>query len=505
MKIWLTSDNVDWDTSRYHYAAEQMMLTLFPAERPEYPETPAPTSLAAEDNAVIFTLHRGKKLTNMSALLLRGGRWNNGVVRFDSTELDTPEEQLYHTLQRAVKQSFYKAGTILLGHDLPWGSLTGVRPTKLPTRAILEGAAPKEAQKELEKNYYVSPLRAALAVDCARESVKAVQSLASDEISLYIGIPFCPSRCVYCSFISAAVDKCLPLVEPFVAALCREIETTGVLLRETGRAVRTIYMGGGTPTTLTAEQLDQVLSALETHIDLSQCTEFTVEAGRPDTITPDKLAVLAGHRVDRVSVNPQSMVAAVLERMGRPHTGEDIRRAYGEVRAAGNFAVNMDLIAGLPGDSAQGFARSLEEVMALEPENITVHTLALKKGSRLMENRLELSTDQDVEQMLDGAWAALRATGYFPYYLYRQKYMSGSFENVGWTKPGFSSLYNIAMMEELHTILALGGGGVTKLVWPDTGKIERLTNPKYPQEYLRDIEKLRREKSELADFLRKTR
>ncbi len=250
MKLWLTSDNVDWDRSRYHYAAEQMLLTLFPTERPEYPDGPSPTSLAAEDNAVIFTLHRGKKLTNMSALLLRDGRWNNGVVRFPSEQLDEPPERVYHTVSHALKHSFYKAGTMLLGHDLPWGSLTGVRPVKLPTKALLEGAAPAQAEKELAEVYRVSAPRRALAMDCALQSVKAIQSLAPDEVSLYIGIPFCPSRCLYCSFISAAVDQCLPLVEPFADALVREIKAAGALLQRRGKRVRTIYMGGGTPTTL---------------------------------------------------------------------------------------------------------------------------------------------------------------------------------------------------------------------------------------------------------------
>lgn len=497
MKLWLTSDNVDWDTGRYRYAAEQMMLTLFPAERPEYPETPVPTSLATEDNAVIFTLHRGKKLTNMSALLLRGGRWNNGVVRFPSEKLDEAPEQVYHTVQRAVKQAFYKAGTMLLGGDLPWGSLTGVRPVKLPTKALLEGATPSQAEKELAETYHVSPARRKLAMDCAAQSVKAIQSLAPDEISLYIGIPFCPSRCVYCSFISAAVDQCLPLVEPFVDALCQEIEGAGQLLRRRGKTVRTVYLGGGTPTTLSPKQLDSILTALETQIDLSRCTELTVEAGRPDTITPDKLAVLAAHNVGRVSVNPQSMNDEVLRRMGRPHTGEDIRRAYAQVRAAGTFTVNMDLIAGLPGDSPDGFAHSLAHVLDMAPENITVHTLALKKGSRLMEHPEELPSDREVEAMLDGAWAALRQAGYAPYYLYRQKYMSGSFENVGWAKPGTESLYNIIMMEELHSVLALGGGAVTKVIDPTDGKLTRYANPKYPKEYLERIEQIIAEKEAL--------
>lgn len=497
MKLWLTSDNVDWDTERYHYAAEQMLLTLFPTERPEYPDTPVPTSLAAESNAIIFTLHRGKKLTNMSALLLRDNRWTNGVVRFPSEALDAPPEQVYHVVQRAVKQAFYKAGILLFGHDLPWGSLTGVRPVKIPTKALLEGATPVQAEKELADVYHVSPLRRKLAMDCAIQSVNATQSLAPDEVSLYIGIPFCPSRCVYCSFISAAVDQCLPLVAPFVDALCEEIAATAQLLKRTGRTVRTVYMGGGTPTTLSPEQLDNVLAALETALDLSRCTEFTVEAGRPDTITPEKLAVLAAHKVGRVSVNPQSMDDSVLKQMGRPHTGGDIRRAYAQVRAAGNFAVNMDLIAGLPGDSPEGFARSLREVIDMAPENITVHTLALKKGSRLTENPQALPTDAQVETMLDGAWAALRAALYAPYYLYRQKYMSGSFENVGWAKPGAESLYNIVMMEELHSILALGGGAVTKIIDPATGKLTRYANPKYPKEYLERISQITKERSTL--------
>ena len=513
MKIWLTSDNVNWDTDRYRYAAEQMILTLFPGEKPEYPESPPPTSLAGEHNAVVFTLHRGKKLTNMSALVFWGDRWHNGVVRFPSELLDEAPEAVYHTVQRALKQAFYNAGSALLGHHLPWGSLTGVRPTKLPTKALWEGATPAQAKRELEKTYHVSPLRAALAVDCAGHSVAAKRSLQRDEVSLYIGVPFCPSRCVYCSFVSAAVGKCLPLLEPFVEGLCKEIAATGELLKATGQVIRTVYIGGGTPTTLSAEQFERVFAAMEAHLPLSRCTEFTVEAGRPDTITPEKLAVFAAHGVGRVSVNPQSMNDAVLERMGRPHSGEDIRRAYADVRKAGDFAVNMDLIAGLPGDSPEGFARSLRQVMDLEPENITIHTLALKKGSQLMENyatdvaekTFVLPTDGEVEAMLNAAWETLRREGYEPYYLYRQKYMSGSFENVGWAKPGFESLYNIAMMEELHSILALGGGGVTKLFWPKTGKIERFANPKFPQEYLRDLDKLCREKLELAPLLLETK
>ena len=214
MKIWLTSDNVAWDARRYRYPAEQMLLTLFPGERPEYPETPIPTDLFAQPNAAVFTLHRGKKLTNMSALVLRDGQWRNGVARFPSDKLDEPEEQVYHTVSHALKQAFYKAGTALLGRELPWGSLTGVRPVKLPTRAMLAGKSPKQAEKELREAYHVSAPRAALAVECAQAALDVDRQLGDGGMALYLGIPFCPTRCDYCSFISGDLKRSLSLVEP---------------------------------------------------------------------------------------------------------------------------------------------------------------------------------------------------------------------------------------------------------------------------------------------------
>ena len=302
--------------------------------------------------------------------------------------------------------------------------------------------------------------------------------------------------------------------------------------------MRTVYFGGGTPTTLTAPQLDRLMGELAEHIDLSACTEYTVEAGRPDTITAEKLAVLRRRGCDRVSVNPQSMSDAVLAAMGRAHRAADILRAFALVRESGIGCVNMDLIAGLPGDSADGFRASLDQVLELAPENVTVHTLALKKGSRLMngapnkgkalvgertsgsmselpwkqgsegykaredEGDTPLPAGKDVAAMLDYAWAALRESGQIPYYLYRQKYMSGSFENVGWCLPGTESLYNICMMEELHTIVSLGGGGVTKLVDRNTGYITRIANAKYPQEYIQKIDAICADKARVAEFCR---
>lgn len=502
MKLYFAVSNFPWQPERYRYAAEQMMLTLFPGERPEYPEGEPPQDMKGEDNAAIFTLHRGRKLTNVSALVFRPRGWYNGVTRFPSEQLDEAPEAVYHTVQHALKLAFYKAGAALLGYEPPWGALTGVRPVKLPTRSLLAGATPQQARKELEKEYHVSPERAKLAVDCARASVEAQQSLKDDEVSLYIGIPFCPTRCAYCSFVSADVGRSLKLVEPYVEGLLREVAETGRVLRGLGLNVRSFYMGGGTPTTLSADQMDRLLAQCERHLPLERCTEYTVEAGRPDTITREKLEVLKARRIGRISVNPQTLEGHVLEAIGRKHTPGDIRAAYDLARTVGFDCINMDLIAGLPRDSATGFARSLEGVLAMDPENITVHTLALKKGSQLMEQQGgQLPSGDETAQMLDFSKKILTTRGYIPYYLYRQKYMSGSLENVGWTRPGRESLYNIVMMEELHTVISLGAGGVTKLI--GGGKLLRLANPKFPQDYLSGLDRVLEQKREIEAFYQK--
>lgn len=485
MKLYLTGHD-------YKYAVEQMMLTLFPAERPEYPAEPP----AEDESWARVALSRGMTWATASAEVSAGGRRCRRVCRTRTGELaDRLSED--RALQRIIRTAFYRAATELLGAEPPWGALTGVRPVKLPTRAMEKGATPAQAERMLRERYRVSGPRRRLAMDCARASLAVKAALRPGEISLYVGIPFCPTRCAYCSFISAAVGGALRLVEPYLDALFREIDAAGEAVRRAGRTVKSVYIGGGTPTTLSAGQLAALMERLRRAFDLSRCAEFTVEAGRPDTITAEKLAAIAAHGGDRVSVNPQSMDDAVLRAMGRAHTAGEILAACDLVRASGIPCVNMDLIAGLPEDTLDGFCRSLDRVLALSPENVTVHTLALKKGSRLMEEGGRLPDGAAVAAMLDYAWSALREAGYRPYYLYRQKFMSGSFENVGWCRPGFESVYNICMMEELHTILSLGAGGVTKLVDPATGRITRLSNPKYPQEYIRDSAKIAAAKAEI--------
>jgi len=470
----------------YRYACEQMLLTLFPEEKPVYE--------GEADSEVTLTLSCGEKYLTATAKLCReGGVWK-AAARVLTAELNGEKLNDDRVRQRILKLAFFRAGCAALGREPAWGALTGVRPVKLPTKAMLAGKSEKEAARVLSDTYHVTSSRVELAMDCAKASISLLQELKKEDISLYIGIPFCPTRCAYCSFVSADVGKSTKLLEPFLDCLEAELAAVGENLARSGRRIRTIYMGGGTPTTLSAQQMDRLLTAMEKHLDLSGCIEFTVEAGRPDTITREKMAVLAAHKVDRVSVNPQTMQDHVLEAMGRAHRSEDILRAYADVRSAGKFDVNMDLIAGLPKDDEEGFRDTLEQVIALKPENITVHTLALKKGAALMMERQGLPTPEAVAGMLDYAWKRLREEGYLPYYLYRQKYMSGGFENVGWCLPGTVNKYNIIMMEELHSVLSLGGGGMTKLVDREKGSIRRLNNPKFPKEYIERTQQVQNEK-----------
>jgi oxygen-independent coproporphyrinogen-3 oxidase len=498
MKLFFVPNDALWQPERYRYAAEQMMLSLFPVEKPEYP--PERPHRDGQEDCAVFTLTPGEEQALLQTDLQRQGKWAQGSFPIPMEALRAAPEQVYHTVQHALKLAFYQAGTALLGYEPPWGALTGVRPVKLPTRAMRQGATPAQAQAELEQEYHVSPVRAGLAVDCAQASLRVERSLGAREVSVYIGIPFCPTRCAYCSFVSADVGRTLKLVEPYLEAVLREIDATAQVLAGAGLSIRSLYVGGGTPTTLTADQLDRLLSHCRQVLPLAGCTEYTVEAGRPDTITREKLEVLARHGIGRISINPQTLEDPVLAAIGRRHGAADIRSAYALAREVGFTSINMDLIAGLPQDSFDGFRRSLEGVLALEPENVTVHTLALKKGSTLMAQSGALPGGAEVARMLDFSLDALRGAGYAPYYLYRQKYMSGALENVGWTKPGCESLYNIVMMEELQTVLSIGGGGVTKLVDPAAGKLLRLPNPKYPHDYLSALDKVLGQKDEIAAF-----
>ena len=486
------------------YIVEQSMMNLFPLEKPVYGAVePGETDwcrLTAEETAaggrVSGELHySGAAGAAETAYILSGTAFEQeGQRRY---AVAACFYLAFLDLMKALPEAARAAGKLVLP---PWGMLTGVRPVKLPTREMAAGATPEQARASLERDCYVSPERAELAVDCAQASLNAQRTLKEDEVSLYVGIPFCPTRCAYCSFVSADVGRTLKLLEPYLDALLEEIDALGRILERTGKGLRTFYMGGGTPTTLSAVQLDRLLTRCREVLPLEGCTEYTVEAGRPDTIDRAKLEVLKGHGVGRISINPQTLEDHVLRAIGRKHAAGDIRAANDLARSVGFDCINMDLIAGLPQDSCEGFRRSLEGVLEMEPENVTIHTLALKKGSTLMERGGSLPSGAEVAEMLDFSREILIRRGYRPYYLYRQKYMSGALENVGWAKPGTENLYNIIMMEELQTVVSVGGGGVTKLVDYAAGRIVRLPNPKYPHDYLTSLEKVLAQKEELIRF-----
>ena len=464
------------------YAVEQSLLAFFPEERPVYEGEDGPRHAEV-------TLHQGAVYATGVTALTYDGKTARASARV-SLAGAADEYERERLRQRALKLSFFRAARDITGATPSWGALTGIRPAKLVRTMLEEGYTPARADRELRDVYCVSPARRRLALESAQAGLRAKRDLKPNDISLYIGIPFCPTRCAYCSFVSASVEKSFALIPPYLEALTAEVEAAGRMVRETGLRVKSFYMGGGTPTTLSAGQMDALLTAVNKAFDLSGCVEYCIEAGRPDTIDREKLQVLLDHGADRISVNPQSLEPQVLRAIGRQHSPEDIEKAMTLATSMGFPHVNMDLIAGLPADTPEGFRRTLDKCLTFGADNITVHTLSLKKGSRILLEGLPIPTAEAVAEMLDYADPALRARGFAPYYLYRQKYMSGSFENVGWCISGAEGLYNIYIMEELHSILSLGAGGSTKMVDSAHNRIERVFHPKFPLEYIQRPEKL---------------
>ena len=424
------------------YAIEQSLLAFFPEERPVYEGEDG-------DSHAEVTLHEGNVYATGVTTLTYGGKTARGEARVRTAGVSDAYER-ERLRQRALKLSFFRAARDVTGVTPSWGALTGIRPAKLVRTMLEDGMTPAQADRVLRDTYCVSPARRRLALESAEAGLKARSDLRPEDISLYIGIPFCPTRCAYCSFVSASVEKSFKLMEPYLAAL----------------------------------------TAVNRNFDLSDCVEYCIEAGRPDTIDREKLQVLLDHGADRISVNPQSLEPQVLSAIGRKHSPEDIEKAMELATSMGFPHVNMDLIAGLPADTPEGFRRTLDTCLTFGADNITVHTLSLKKGSRILLEGLPIPSAEDVAAMLDYADPALREKGFAPYYLYRQKYMSGSFENVGWCISGAEGLYNIYIMEELHSILSLGAGGSTKMVDAKRNRIERVFHPKFPLEYIQRPEKL---------------
>lgn len=407
---------------------------------------------------------------------------------FTHTELYAEGYDSGRTVKKAAGRAVNGACGALFGYKPSWGTLTGVRPSKLALKLLRGGADDGEIIKSLNGEYLVSETKAALAASVARTEAGIIDSLPSDSCSVYISIPFCPSRCAYCSFVSYSTPRLLSMIPDYLTRLCDDIDRLFEAVKRIGLHVVSVYIGGGTPTILTAGQLLQLLGQVDKNLSTrsTYLREYTLEAGRPDTVTAEKLDAARFYGVTRISVNPQTLDDGVLHAIGRNHTCDDFFRAYDIARKSGIKYINTDLIAGLPGDTAESFAKSVDKIIALRPDNITVHTFCVKKSADIKTAGASpySRTGDDAAKSVDYSQLKTKEAGYIPYYIYRQKNAAGNLENVGFSLPSCEGLYNIAIMEEVHSIFAAGAGAVTKLVRGGDVKIERLFMPKYPYEYI---------------------
>ena len=393
--------------------------------------------------------------------------------------------------RNCFKRMMYDMLSALTGRELPWGTLTGVRPTKIVYGLLEENKSEQEIIDYLKKEYYVSTRKGKLAIKVAENEKRLLEKIDyNNGYSLYAGIPFCPTTCLYCSFTSYPLAVWRDKVDTYVDAMLKEMAFTAQLMKD--KTLDTFYMGGGTPTTLEAEQLDRVLGFFESSFDTSALKEYTIEAGRPDSITRDKLMVMKRHGVNRISINPQTMNDDTLKLIGRHHSVEQVKDAFKLARECGFDNINMDLIIGLPGETEEHIKRTMEEVAALAPDSLTVHSLAIKRAANLnifwdkYKAYSMVNTDDIINMTADCA----AAMGMEPYYLYRQKNMAGNFENVGYSKPGREGVYNILIMEEKQTIVACGAGASTKVVFPEENRIERVENVKDVKTYIENIDEM---------------
>ena len=397
----------------------------------------------------------------------------------------------------AFKRFLYRELVAATGKELPWGNLTGIRPTKIAYGMLEQGMSEDDIVKSLADTHYVSEEKSLLSIDIAKREKELLSKIHYEGgYSIYIGIPFCPTTCLYCSFTSYAIAAYRNVVEEYVDCLIKEMDY--VSARYADKILDTVYVGGGTPTTLDAEQLDRMITALKEKFDFSQVKEFTVEAGRADSITKEKLQVLYKHGVTRISINPQTFKQETLDIIGRRHTVEQVIEAYHMAREVGFDNINMDLILGLPGEMEEDVQKTIDKVVELAPDSLTVHSLAIKRASKLSQWIIEhgVKTLHNTDQTMEIAARGAQALSMKPYYLYRQKNMSGNFENVGYATEGKYGIYNILIMEEKQTIVALGAGSITKIVLPD-GRIERCDNVKDVKLYIEKIDEMLDRKKEL--------
>ena len=487
--------NIKGDISRYY--VETLCLLFFPGET--FRENEEAGSGVPE--IAVTVVDDGPSNTAYITIKL-----NDKVSEATETVFKDEEISIATHSAVAVGRAMFAAGKALLDHTPPWGILTGVRPAKVAAGIINKGTGLVKTKKILRDEYFLHPQKAQLAVSVATNERKIIRHVGKKTCSIYISIPFCPSRCAYCSFVSYTTPRLLGMIDEYIEAMITELGETIDTIKALGYTVTTIYIGGGTPTTLNEKQLEKLLSYIYLNLDMSNVLEFTLEAGRPDTITREKLNIAAKYGVTRLSVNPQTLNDDILKEIGRRHTVEEFFEAYKLAKESGIRDINVDLIAGLPGDDFKNFSHTLEQIIKLNPTNITVHTFCVKKAADLLRSNQDIYSINggDTEKSVAYAQLNTKFAGYKPYYMYRQKNAIGNLENVGFAIEGHEALYNIYMMEEIQTIFAVGAGAVTKLVEYDRktskSRIQRIFKPKYPYEYLRDRDENSDRRKSLLDI-----
>lgn len=481
--------NLYYINHNFRYEAEKLLRLFFPLEKIiEY------TAFEKTTEDYLLTRIDGEESLTLFTELSLNGEIKSKQKTVEKSKCDDLELEL---LLMAFDLLCEKCG-----FTPKWGILTGVRPSKLIVKRISQYDE-QNARDWFLNTYKVSPEKTELAISVAKREIEIIEKAGEKSFSLYISIPFCPTRCSYCSFVSHSInsEKAQSLIPEYIERLIEELTFTAQKAKENNLRLTSVYWGGGTPTTLNADELDRILTHIENVFDLSDCLEYTVEAGRPDTITKEKLDTLKRHKVNRISINPQTFSDDVLNAIGRRHTTAQTEEKFLLAKEVGFDAINMDLIAGLPTDTIENFKNSVNRAVELGADNITVHTLALKRSSTIVtENECDDLTDADIMEMLDFASKTLTQNGYYPYYMYRQSKALGNLENVGWCKPGKECFYNVLMMEEYQSIFSVGAGAVTKLRTEDGSIIERIFNFKYPFEYISRFDELLEKKARMSDF-----
>lgn len=471
------------DNHSFQYEMEKICAIFFPLEK---------IKTVFED-----TKDENKVITSMKNGVIKVEAFIGSKVSKKECEYSSPDTEMQ------MARMLYQALCEITGKVPKWGVLTGIRPTKLMISEIKKSTREK-AIEFFEKTYLCSREKAELSADVAENEQNVINRSPENAFCLYISIPFCPTRCKYCSFVSHKIERTGKLIDEYVKKLCKELELSAEITKKAGLFPETVYFGGGTPTTLCKDDLEKILVCIKDNFDLSKVVEYTVEAGRPDTVDGEKLDVLKKYGVGRISVNTQTFNDEILEKIGRNHTSEDFYKAYFLAKERSFDVVNTDLIAGLEDESYESFCESVDKTIEISPENVTVHTLCLKRSSSLAHDAEKIRKDeQTVDRMVNYACDRLRQNGYIPYYMYRQSKSVGNLENVGWCKKGKECAYNILMMEEVSTVIACGAGAVTKLCERSTGKIERIFNFKYPYEYIDRFEEMVKRKQDILPFFKK--